>query len=193
MAEWNCKSKTLQYGGKLFQGRTGADGDYGIQVMLQAVSVSGMAAFEVDFRQDWGKATIYTRLDPGNYFSYTDPEGVGWRVYVDATNYTPAEPAFSTADMRVCYEGAAPAEGQIVSIDLPASASEGDEIDIAPTIKNVGGVSAMFFLRYYDGATMVRETLPMKIDPGATIPNLSEIFTMPGHAWAGRIDLMREV
>lgn len=194
MADWDCASKTLNYGGKLYKGRAGVDGTYGIQVQLQAVSQWGMAAFEVDFRQDWGKATIpSTRLDPGNYFSYTDPEGVVWRVYVDATDYKPAEPEFSTADMRICFEEAAePAEGQIMSIDVPASASEGDSVDLCATIKNIGSVAAKFFLRFYDGETMVRETLPGNVAAGQTIEDICELFTMPGYAWAGRIDLIRQ-
>jgi hypothetical protein len=194
MAEENCASKTLNYGGKLYHGRTGAEGDYGIQVQLQAVSKWGMAAIEIDFRQDWDKATIPSiQINPGNSFSYTDPEGVTWRVYCDATDYSPLEPAFSTADMRVCYEETAePAEGQIVSIDVPASAKEGDSVDLCATIKNIGGVKAMFFLRFYEGGTMVRETLPGWINPGQTIEDVCELFTMPGHKWVGKIELMRQ-
>lgn len=194
MADWDCASKTLNYGGSLRHNRVGADGSYGIRVELQAVSQWGMAAFEVKFRQDWDKATIpSTRLDPGNYFSYTDPEGVVWRVYVDATDYNPAEPEFSTADMRICFEEAAePAEGQIVSIDVPAAAAEGDSIVLYTTFKNIGGVAAKFFLRYYDGEALVRETAPGWVDPGQTIEGFAETFTMPGNAWAGRIDLIRQ-
>lgn len=195
MANWICESKTLHHGGKLFNGRTGANGEYGIQVELQTVGMTTCkAAFEVDFRLDWNKATIpSTYLSCGDYFSYTDPEGVDWRVYVDSTHIDP-EHAFSTADMRVCYDEPAspPAHGEIVSIDIPAEASEGDSIDLCATIKNTGGTAAMFFLRFYDGATMVRETLPSNVAAGATTADICESFIMPDHAWTGKIELMRQ-
>ena len=81
--------------------------------------------------------------------------------------------------------------GEIVSIDVPASASEGDSINLCASIKNIGGTKAMFFLRFYDGSTMVRETSPGGIDPGQTIENICELFTMPDHAWSGKIELFR--
>lgn len=89
------------------------------------------------------------------------------------------------------YVPPAPAEGKIVSIDVPASASEGDSIDLCASIKNIGGTKAMFFLRFYDGSSMVRETLPRWVDPGQTIENICELFTMPDHAWSGKIELFR--
>lgn len=189
---WNCVSKTLGYGNKLSNNRTGADGDYGIRIMLQAVSESDVAAIEIDFRQDWTKATIPSaQIELGDSFSYTDPEGVGWKIYCDAINYAPAEPAFSTADFRVCYEETAPAEGQIVSIDVPASAKAGQILQTYTTIKNIGGTKAKFFLRFYDGATLIHEGSDAWIEPGATLADLLENPTMPDHAWNGQIDLMR--
>jgi hypothetical protein len=85
-----------------------------------------------------------------------------------------------------------PADGDIKYITVPAEASEGDSIDLCATIENVGGSSGMFFLRFYDGATMVRETSPGNVAAGQTITDICEYFTMPGHAWTGKIKLMRQ-
>jgi len=94
--------------------------------------------------------------------------------------------------MKVCFEEAAPAEGKIMSIDVPTSAKEGDSVDLCATIKNVGGVTAKFFLRFYDGTTMVRETLPGNVAAGQTITDVCELFTMPGRKWTGKIELIRQ-
>jgi len=195
MADWNCESKTLNYGGKLYHGRTAGDKKYGIQIKLQAVSVAEVAAVEIKFRQDWGKATIPSaQINAGSFLAYEDPEGVWWRIYCDATHHNPAQPAFSTADMRVCYEEtAAPAEGQIVSIDVPESAKAGQILETYTTIKNIGGTKAKFLLRFYDGATLVHEGLAGWIDPGQTIVDRLENPTMPDHTWNGRVDLIRVV
>lgn len=189
----DCESKTLHHNGKLFNGRTGADGDYGIQITLLAVNAAGSARIEVDFRQDWLEATIpIIQLASGGDLTYTDPEGVQWKIYLDSSEYNSAEPEFSSADMRVCYDAPEPAEGQIISTDIPASASGGDVLETYTTIKNIGGTRAKFFLRFYDGATLVHEGLPGWIEPGQTIVDNLENPTMPDHTWNGRIDLMRQ-
>lgn len=193
MVDWDCKAKTLNYNGKLFNGRTGVDGKYGIQIKLLAVAAIGAVRIEVDFRQDWSKATIpIIQLPVGGDLTYTDPEGVQWKIYLDGIDYNSTQPMFSTADMRVCFEETAtPAEGQIVSIDVPAEAKAGQILETYTTIKNIGGTKAKFFLRFYDGATLIHEGSAAWIDPGATIADLLENPTMPSHAWNGRVDLMR--
>lgn len=85
-----------------------------------------------------------------------------------------------------------PAEGEIVSADVPSEAGEGAAIDLCATIKNTGGTEAKFFLRFYDGSTMIRETSPGRIEPGETIDDICEYFNMPDHAWSGKIELMRQ-
>ena len=184
MADWDCKDDTIGIGETITHSRSA---DRGITVILQDVSPAGNHKAMVGVYFYWDKDPDEMRvLAPGEYKSYTDPEGVEWRVHVDKTFFNGVD---STADVRICFEGA---EGQITSIDVPASASEGDGVDLCATIKNVGGATAKFFLRFYDGATMVRETLPGNVAAGQTIVDVCELFTMPGHAWAGRIDLMRQ-
>jgi hypothetical protein len=143
----------------------------------------------ISFWEDWDKDAISKVLAPGESVQYVDPGGTTWEIVVDKTTYSELA---STAAIQICYEESTPAKGEIVSIDVPAEAAEGDSVDLCATIKNVGGTTAKFFLRFYDGATMVRETLPGNIDPGQTITNVCELFTMPDHAWTGKIDLIRQ-
>lgn len=186
MADWDCKSKTLTLLDAYLQHiRVSGSKTYGITARLDDIG-AGKAMLDIHFFVDWGAPDDYpVILSPGEYESYTDPDGTEWRVYVDAVNG-------GSADVRVCFEEAAPAEGKIMSIDVPASAKEGDSVDLCATIKNVGGVAAKFFLRFYDGATMVRETLPGNVAAGQTIEDVCELFAMPGHKWTGKIELMRQ-
>ena len=85
-----------------------------------------------------------------------------------------------------------PAEGEIISIDVPSEAKENAGIDLCTTIKNVGGTEAKFFLRFYDIATMIHETSPGWVQPGQTIEDICEYFNMPGYAWSGKIELVRQ-
>ena len=187
MVEWNCKAKKIAIGETITHG---VDDDYGITVILQDVSPHGSNKAVVGVYFYWDRdPDPMVIIAPGKYESYIDPTGREWRVHVDKTDYAGVS---STADIRICYEEAAPAEGQIMSIDVPAEAKEGDSVDLCATIKNVGGVTAKFFLRFYDGTTMVRETLPGNIAAGQTIENVCELFAMPSHAWIGRIDLIRQ-
>jgi len=192
MADWDCKYKTLGVNEWMQHSRIEGDKEYGISVILQDVSPAGShkALVGVYFFGDWDKSDDMTALTPGTPKLYTDPGGAEWMVQADETLPAGAD---STADMKVCFEEAAPAEGKIMSIDVPTSAKEGDSVDLCATIKNVGGVTAKFFLRFYDGTTMVRETLPGNVAAGQTIENVCELFTMPGHKWTGKIELMREV
>lgn len=188
MVDWDCNVKTIGIGDTV----THSDGtdERGITVILQDVSPSGnhKAAFGVYFYWDKDPDELVVR-GPGKYESYTDPDGTEWRVYVDKTTY---DGSASTAKIRICFEEVTPAKGDIVSIDVPAEAAEGDSVDLCATIKNVGGVKAKFFLRFYDGSTMVRETLPGNVNPGQTITDVCELFTMPDHAWGGKIELIRQ-
>ena len=188
---WDCVEKTISIGGLLFNRRMDGTKEYGILVDLRDISPAGShkARLEVHFERDWNKDWTSLILAPGAYESYTDPGGVEWQIHVDGTIYREGS---STAKIRICYEEAAPAEGQITSIDIPAEAAEGGDLDLCATIKNVGGTGAMFFLRFYDGATMVRETSPGNLSSGQTIIDLCEYFTMPGHKWTGRIELIRQ-
>lgn len=188
MVEWDCNVKTIGIGDTVSHS-DGTD-ERGITVILQDVSPAGShkAMFGVYFYWAKDPDALVARA-PGEYKSYTDPDGTEWRVYVDSTVYNGSS---STAKIRICFEEGLPAKGDIVSIDVPAEAKEGDLIDLCATIKNVGGSTAKFFLRFYDGTTMIRETLPGNVDPGQTITDVCERFTMPGHAWTGRIDLMRQ-
>ncbi len=187
MVEWDCNVETIRIGDTVTH-NDGTD-ERGITVILQGVRFEGVHKAIIGVYFYWDQPPDEIRvLAPGEYKSYTDPDGVEWRVYVDSTLYNGTS---SVAKIRICYEEAA-AEGQITSIDVPASASEGEGVDLCATIKNVGSVKAMFFLRFYDGATMVRETLPGNVDPGQTIVNVCEYFTMPGHKWTGKIELIRQ-
>ncbi len=187
MAGWDCNA------GKIAIGETithGINDDYGITVLLQDVSPYGSNKAVIDVYFYWNQnPDQMVILAPGEFESYTDPKSVEWRVHVDSTTYNGSS---STANVQICYEAAEPAEGQIMSIDVPAEAGEGDTLVIHTTFKNIGGVAARLFLRYYDGATLVRETAPGNVAAGQTIEDFAETFTMPGYAWTGRIDLMRE-
>lgn len=188
MPEWNCNAKKIAIGETITHSR---NEDRGITVILQDVSPVGShkAAVGVYFYWDQDPDELVI-INPGSYESYTDPDGVEWRVHVDSTSYMGVS---STANIQICYEEAAPAEGQIVSIDTPAEAKAGQILETYTTIKNIGGTKAMFFLRFYDGATLIHEGLPGWIDPGATIADLLENPKMPDHTWNGRVDLMRVV
>ena len=184
---WDCKDETIEIGETISHE---INIDYGITVILQDVSPSGIHKALVGVYFYWAQPPDeLVVISPGSYESYTDPKGVEWRVHVDSTKFAGVN---STAKVRICYEAAAPAEGQIMSIDVPAEANEGDSIDLCATIKNVGGTTAKFFLRFYDGTTMVKETLPGTVAAGQTIENICELFAMPGHAWNGKIDLIRQ-
>lgn len=185
MVEFDCKDKWIDIGETTSHE---INIEYGITALLQDVSPVGTHKALLNVFFYWDHAPAMVVLAPGEHKSYSDPEGVEWRVHVDNTMYNGAT---SAAEVRICYEEAAPAEGQIVSIDVPASASQGDSVDLCATIKNVGGTTGKFFLRFYDGSTMIRETLPGNVAPGQTITNVCELFPMPGHEWSGRIDLIR--
>ena len=191
MVEWDCKADVLGVQNWFKHTITDGSKEYGISVMLTDVSPAGShkAMLWIEFWEDWDKAGTHQVIGPGDSEQYVDPGGTTWKIVVDKT--TSAGSA-STAAIQICFEEAAPAKGDIVSIDVPAEAAEGDSVDLCATIKNVGGTTEKFFLRFYEGATMVRETLPGTIDPGQTITNVCELFTMPDHAWTGRIDLIRQ-
>ncbi len=185
MADWDCNAGKISIGETITHG---INDDYGITVLLHDVSPAGSNKAMIDVFFYWDKDPTQVVLAPGEYKSYTDPEDVEWRVHVDSTTYNNSS---STANVQICYEEAEPAEGQLW-IDVPAEAKEGDNVDLCATIKNIGGASAMFFLRFYDGSTMARETSPGNIAAGQTITDVCELFKMPGHAWDGKIDLIRQ-
>jgi len=188
MVEWDCNVRTIGIGDTVSHD-DGTD-ERGITVILQDVSPAGSHKAVLGVYFYWDKDPDTMRiLAPGAYKSYTDPDGTEWRVYVDSTVYNGAS---STAKIRICFEEATPAEGKIVSIDVPAEAAEGNSVDLCATIKNIGGTTAKFFLRFYDGTTVVRETSPGNVAAGQTISDVCELFKMPGHAWSGRIDLIRQ-
>jgi hypothetical protein len=118
MAE-DCKAEVIAINYWFNHTRTDDSKTYGISAMLTDVSPSGShkAMLWIGFWEDWDKAGSSLILAPGEYKSYYDPGGVEWRVYVDKTISAGAS---STANVQICYEEAAPAEGQIVSIDVPA-------------------------------------------------------------------------
>ena len=188
---WDCVEKTISIGGLLFNRRMDGTKEYGILVDLRDISPAGShkARLEVHFERDWNKDWTSLILAPGAYESYTDPGGVEWQIHVDGTIYREGS---STAKIRICYEEAAPAEGQIMSIGVPAEAAAGEIIETYTTIKNIGGTRATFLLRFYDGTTLVHEGLPGWIEPGQTTVDRLENPTMPNHAWAGRIELIRQ-
>jgi len=190
MADWDCNAGKIGINEYMLHSRGEGSKEYGIGVILREVSPAGShkAAIQIGFVADWDKSGFITAIAPGEYKSYTDPEDVAWRVHVDSTTYNGAS---STANVQICYEEAEPAEGQLW-IDVPAEAKEGDNVDLCATIKNIGGETAMFFLRFYDGSTMARETSPGNIAAGQTITDVCELFKMPGHAWAGQIELIRQ-
>jgi len=191
MAEWDCKAKILGINNWFKHTRTDGSKTYGISVMLTDVSPSGShkAMLWISFWEDWDKDALSKVLAPGESMQYVDDGGTTWEIVVDKT--TSAGSA-STAAIQICFEEATPAEGKIVSIDVPAEAAEGNSVDLCATIKNIGGTTAKFFLRFYDGTTMVRETLPGNVAAGQTITDVCELFKMPGHVWTGRIDLIRQ-
>ena len=184
---WDCKTETIAIGETISHSRTE---DYGITVILQDVSPAGVNKAIVGVYFYWDQPPDeMVILAPGEYESYTDLEGVEWRVHVVKTIYNGAS---STAEIKICYEEAAPAEGQIMSIGVPAEAAAGEIIETYTTIKNIGGTRATFLLRFYDGTTLVHEGLPGWIEPGQTTVDRLENPTMPNHAWAGRIELIRQ-
>jgi hypothetical protein len=191
MVELDCKADVLGVNYWFKHTRTDGSKKYGISVMLTDVSPAGShkAMLWIEFWEDWNKSGTHQVIGPGGSKQYKDPGGTTWEIMVDKT--TPAGSS-STAAIQICFEKVSPAEGKIVSIDVPAEAAEGDSVDLCATIKNVGGTTAKFFLRFYDGSTMVRETSPGNVAPGQTITDVCELFTMPGHAWTGKIDLIRQ-
>jgi len=185
---WDCKTEIIGFDETTTHSRTE---DYGITVLLQDVSPVGSHKAVVGVYFYWDEdPDVVLVLAPGEYKSYTDPEGVEWRVHVVKTVPNGAS---STAEIKICYEEATPAEGEIIGdIDVPASVTEGDTVVIYTTFKNIGGTAGKLFLRYYDGTTLLRETAPGLVNPGQIIEDFAETFAMPSHAWNGKVELMRQ-
>lgn len=190
---WDCNSKTLNIHGSITHRTDAVDPEplYGLTATLNDVSPFGdhKAAMTISFFSDWGHGDENVIIAPGGYKEYTDPAGDLWRVYVDSTV---ADGTWSTADCRACYDEPAAASGEIVSIDVPAAATAGQTLETYTTIKNIGGTKGKFFLRFYDGATLIHEGLPGWVESGATLEDLLENPVMPDHTWNGRIELIRE-
>ena len=186
MVNWDCNAETLAPLGR----NTHSRDVHSITIELKEISPAGVhkAAIVVGFSRSWGNLpNDIIAIGPGEFRSYTDPDGIVWRIHVDDTTYAAGG---GSADTRVCFEGA---EGEIQSIDVPASAKVGEDVIPAATVTNRGGKQAWFFLRFYEGETIVLQTLAARINPGEVIVNWSEgVVPMPNHAWVGRIEIVRQ-
>jgi hypothetical protein len=109
MTEWYCNNYNKNIFGKIVCRKPAADPDkeYGIKTELDEVSSSGShdALVTVEFFRDWGKSPLTETITPGDYKSYTDPDGVEWRVHVYSTIYNADwDGMLSSAEMGVCYD-----------------------------------------------------------------------------------------
>lgn len=196
MADWDCSAAVkIRVNASTQYSKPSEDGTktYGIVAKLTEVTLESphKAVLEIRFYADWGDPITTASLGPREYASYTDPDGVEWQVHVQALFLDSAPPPNRTsADMQICFEGATPAKGEIISIDVPASASEGDIIDLCATIKNVSGVHTLFFLRFYDGETVLGESNTRWLEPNGE-EKVCAAFTMPDYEWNGKIELIR--
>lgn len=193
---WNCNAaRKIKVDVSTQYSKQSADGTktYGITATLKEVTPTAPheAVLAITFSDDWGDPITTASLGPREYASCTDPDGIEWQVHVQRFFLDSAPPPNRTsADVQICYgEGAA--KGEIISTDIPASASEGEIIDLCVTIKNVGGVKALFFLRFYDGATMLYETSTRWLEPVGD-EMVCVAFTMPSYEWDGKIELIRQ-
>lgn len=193
---WDCNfARKIRVNANTQHSKQSVDGTktYGVTATLKEVTPMAphKAVLEIMFWADWGDPITTASLGPREYASYTDPDGIEWQVHVQALFLDSAPPPNRTsADVQICFQGEGATKGEIISADIPASASEGEIIDICATIKNVGGVRALFFLRFYDGATMLYETSTRWLEPDGE-EKVCAAFTMPGHEWTGKIDLIR--
>jgi hypothetical protein len=95
MADWDCNAEKIVIGETISHE---INSDYGITVLLQDVSPAGSHKAIVDVFFYWDQdPDTFVILAPGEYESYTDPEGVEWRVHVDSTTY---DGSSSTANVQ---------------------------------------------------------------------------------------------
>jgi len=129
-----CNDDHKGIGGEIVCRKTAADPDkeYGVHIELMEVSSSGShnAVLTVEFFRDWGKSSITETLSPGEYKSYTDPDGVEWQVHVYSTIYNGI---WSTAELGVCYDDATTPPPDDETDDEPDPGEPGDEYDDIPT------------------------------------------------------------
>lgn len=195
MADWDCSTAAkVRVNASTQHSKISEDGinRYGIIAKLLEVTLEPphKAVLEVEFN-GWGDAITTASLGPREYASYIDPDGIEWQVHVQALFLDSDPPPNRTsADVQICFEGVTLAKGEIISIDVPAFASEGDIIDLCATIKNVSGVNTLFFLRFYDGEMMLYESNTRWLEPAGEA-RVCAAFTMPGHEWSGKIELIR--
>ena len=193
---WNCNyARKIRVDASTNHHKQSIDGTktYRITATLTEVTPTSPheAVLAIVFSTGWDRPDDAVSLGSWKYASYMDPDGIEWQVHVQGLFLDSAPPPNRTsADVQICY-GDRPAKGEIISTDIPASASEGEIIDLCATIKNVGGVRALFFLRFYDGATMLYETNTRWLEPDGE-EKICAAFTMPGHEWDGKIELMRQ-